>query len=64
MDGNVCLNALQAAVLRVKLRHLDDWTAARQRNAEHCRQLFAAAGVVILAYPVMLATVAASTTSL
>jgi dTDP-4-amino-4,6-dideoxygalactose transaminase len=64
VGGNFCLDALQAAMLRAKLRYLDDWTAARQRNAEHCRQLFAAAGVVILAYPVMLATVAASTTSL
>lgn len=43
---NSRLDALQAAVLRVKLRYLDDWTLARQRNARRYASLFAEYGLL------------------
>ena len=42
---NSRLDALQAAVLRVKLKYLKRWTESRRRNAERYRVLFAEAGL-------------------
>jgi dTDP-4-amino-4,6-dideoxygalactose transaminase len=42
---NSRLDAIQAAVLRIKLKHVSRWTADRQRNAQRYRMLFAAEGV-------------------
>ena len=42
---NSRLDALQAAVLGVKLKYLERWSDARRRNAEHYDKLFAEAGV-------------------
>jgi len=44
IGGNFRIDALQAAVLRVKLRYLEGWSEGRQKNARRYRELFAERG--------------------
>lgn len=46
VGGNFRLDALQAAVLSVKLRHLDRWIEMRRRNAARYDEYLAGTGVV------------------
>lgn len=46
VGGNFRLDALQAAVVKVKLAHLDKWTAGRQKNAKTYDKLLKEAGLL------------------
>ncbi len=46
VGGNFRLDAIQAAIVTVKLRHLDAWTETRQKNAKRYQKLFEATSLV------------------
>jgi dTDP-4-amino-4,6-dideoxygalactose transaminase len=47
IGGNFRMDAIQAAVLRVKFRHLDKWIETRRNHAAEYRHLFTEKGIAI-----------------
>jgi dTDP-4-amino-4,6-dideoxygalactose transaminase len=45
IGGNFRIDELQAAVLGIKIKYLDGWTAGRQRNADYYASAFVRAGL-------------------
>ncbi len=46
LGGNFRMDAIQATVIRVKLKHLDSWIMGRQQKAARYETLFSSAGLV------------------
>lgn len=49
VGGNFRIDAIQSAVVQIKLKYLDEWTAGRQRNAALYNELFLESGLTEVA---------------